>query len=301
MSVSPRLIRRRIRSIGNTRKITKAMELVAASKMKRAVQMTLSSRTYAQTATEIVESIMRIVDPSLHPMLIGKRAEEQPAHGKKLKTLVIACASDRGLCGGFNAQTIKSLYEFLLTRSNDEISVIAVGRRAARAIARTNHTMTATFEALSNTPSFSAAKPVGMLAVQQFLSGEVDRVFVAYMDYKSALRQIPTVSQVLPIVPEPEIEQAMHTEISEGASILFEPDPARVLQELLPKLVETRIYQALLESAASEHSARMMAMRSATDNATSMLEDLTLTYNQARQAGITQEISEISAGKAAIE
>jgi F-type H+-transporting ATPase subunit gamma len=301
MSVSPRLIRRRIKSIGNTRKITKAMELVAASKMKRAVQMTLSSRAYAQTATEIAESIMRIVDPSLHPMLVGKRGDDASPRGKKLRTLVIACASDRGLCGGFNAQTIKSLYEFLLTRPDDEISVIAVGRRAARAIARTNHKMTATFEALSNTPSFAAAKPVGMLAVQQFLNGEVDRVFVAYMDYKSALRQIPTISQVLPIIPEHDIERAMRTEISEGASILFEPDPSRVLEDLLPKLIETRIYQALLESAASEHSARMMAMRSATDNANSMLEDLTLTYNQARQAGITQEISEISAGKAAIE
>lgn len=301
MSVSPRLIRRRIKSIGNTRKITKAMELVAASKMKRAVQMTLSSRAYAQTATEIIESIMRIVDPSLHPMLIGKRGEEGMTRGKKLKTLVIACASDRGLCGGFNTQTIKSLYEFLVTRPEDDISLIAVGRRAARAIARTNHRMTAAFEAISNAPSFSAAKPVGALAVQQFLSGEVDRVFIAYMDYKSALRQVPTVSQVLPIIPETELEQVARTEISEGASILFEPNPSRVLQDLLPKLIETRIYQALLESAASEQSARMMAMRSATDNATSMLEDLTLTYNQARQAGITQEISEISAGKAAIE
>lgn len=276
------------------------MELVAASKMKRSVQMTLSSRAYADTARDIVASITRLVDPSLHPMLLGKREDAASAE-KPLKTLVIVCASDRGLCGGFNAQTIKTLHEFFLTRPQDEISVIAVGRRAARAIARTNYQMTAAFEALSNAPSFAAAKPIGTLAVQQFLAGTVDRVFIAYMDYKSALRQIPTVAQVLPIIPEAEITQHATTSIEGDAAILFEPSASDVLQDLLPKLVETRIYQALLESAASEHSARMIAMRSATDNATSMLEDLTLTYNQARQASITQEISEISAGKAAIE
>lgn len=277
------------------------MELVAASKMKRSVQMTLSSRAYADTAQDIVASITRFVDPSLHPMLLGKREDSAPSE-KPLKTLVIACASDRGLCGGFNAQTIKTLHEFFLTRPQDEISVIAVGRRAARAIARTNYQMTAAFEALSNAPSFAAAKPIGTLAVQQFLAGTVDRVFIAYMDYKSALRQIPTVAQVLPIISEVDIKQnATAGMMDSNAAILFEPSPSDVLQDLLPKLVETRIYQALLESAASEHSARMIAMRSATDNATSMLEDLTLTYNQARQASITQEISEISAGKAAIE
>jgi F-type H+-transporting ATPase subunit gamma len=294
MAVSTRLIKRRIKSITNTKKITKAMELVAASKMKRAVQMTTNSRSYAGTAKEIVDEIQKLVNPQLHRMLF---AQPHAKEGKPLKTLVIVCTSDRGLCGGFNAQCLKRTIEFIKERESDQLSIVTVGKRANQAMHRLGLTIAASFEAISNAPSFSRSKPIGLFASQEFLQERTDRVFIVYMDFKSALRQVPTVEQLLPIIPEQELEQRQQRE----SDILFEPDPNFVLESLLPQFIEVRVYQALLESSASEHSARMMAMRSATDNATDMVNSLVLSYNQARQASITQEISEISAGKAAIE
>lgn len=271
------------------------MELVAASKMKRSVQLTVNSRSYASTAKELVDEIQKLVSPGMHRLLFG--ASRKTPGSKALKTLVIVCASDRGLCGGFNAQCLKRSIELFKERAGDELSVITVGKRANRAIQRLRLPILASFEAISNAPSFARSKPIGLLASQAFVSKQVDRVFIVYMDYKSAIKQIPTVEQLLPIIPEHELGQRSR----KRSDILFEPNPNLVLEMLLPKFVEIRVYQALLESSASEHSARMMAMRSATDNATEMVDDLVLSYNQARQASITQEISEISAGKAAIE
>lgn len=271
------------------------MELVAASKMKRAVQMTLNSRAYAGTAKEIVEEIQKLVDPGMHRLLFRNANEKS---GKKtLNTMLIVCASDRGMCGGFNAQCLKKTIEFIRERQGDAISIVTVGKRANRAIQRTGLPIVASFDAISNAPSFARSKPIGLLASKEFLSKHADRVFIVYMDFKSAIKQVPTVEQILPIIPEAEHV----SRIAQRSDALFEPSPDRVLQYLLPQFVEIRIYQALLESSASEQSARMMAMRSATDNATAMADSLVLSYNQARQASITQEISEISAGKAAIE
>lgn len=271
------------------------MELVAASKMKRAVQLTVNSRSYAGATKDLVEEIQKLVSPQLHHLLFGRI--KKSVNSAPLRTLVIVCASDRGLCGGFNAQSLKKTMEFLNEREGDDLSVITVGKRANRAINRIGLPILASFEAISNAPSFARAKPVGLFATHAFVSKKVDRVFIVYMDFKSAIKQIPTVEQLLPIIPEKDLESRNKKE----SDIIFEPDPNFVLEQLLPKFVEIRVYQALLESSASEHSARMMAMRSATDNATEMVDALVLSYNQARQASITQEISEISAGKAAIE
>lgn len=296
MAVSPRIIKRRIKSVANTRKITKAMELVSASKMRKAVQMTLSSREYARTITALVDDVRRLVDPTAHPLLTGRAAPRS--------ALVIVAASDRGLCGSFNGQILKKTLEFIAGRSGST-RVVTVGRRAELAVRRAGIDILASFEAISNAPSFERSSPVGRLASDEFLSGRTDRVFLAFTDFKNAVTQIPTVSQLLPIIPETELAEQRRTEIDESEmdepTALFEPDPVSVLTTLLPRLIDMRIYQSLLESAASEHSARMLAMRNATDNASDMLSDLTLTYNQARQANITREISEISAGKAAIE
>lgn len=297
MAVSTRLIRRRIKSINNTRKITKAMELVAASKTKRAVQLTLASRTYASTTKRLADEIIHLTDASLHAMLTGKSDVKA-----QKKTLLILCASDRGLCGGFNGQVIKQMLEFVTKRDADSISVVAIGRYATKAARRAGLNITASFPSISNAPSFLASRPIGTLAIEEFMSGNVDRVFVAYTDYHSPIKQEARVEQILPIIPEKDLDAKKDTtESLEESRIAFEPDPAYVLNILLPKLVRLRIYQALLESAASEHSARMMAMQSATENATGIVDGLTLAFNQARQASITQEISEISAGKAAIE
>ncbi len=320
MPISPRIIKGRIKSVRNTRKITKAMELVAASKMRKSVQMTLASRSYSGTARELVNRIRALVDPSLHTFLSGTGDRVQGAGTDGTRnpvtgTLVIVAASDRGLCGGFNAQILKKTLEFLRNRGEKDIRIVSVGRRAEAAVRRAGYDVLAAFPAISNAPSFEGAMPVGRLAVQEFSSGAVNRIFIAYTDFKSAIVQIPIVEQLLPIIPEEELasraspvasrddtDEDETTRDSRLANVgPFEPSPSFILDHLLPRLVETRIYQALLESSASEHSARMMAMRSATDNASSMIDDLTFTSNQARQAGITREISEISAGKAALE
>jgi F-type H+-transporting ATPase subunit gamma len=302
MAVATRLIRRRITSIRSTRKITKAMELVSASKMRKCVQLAVTSRAYADAARVLVDQILHLVDPGMHQLLLGYRKDRDArARTSSKKTIIAVCASDRGLCGGFNAQELKKTIEFVKGREGDHIEIVSIGRRAERALGRAGLPIIASFEAISNAPSFARSAPMGKLLVDSFISGRADRVFISYMKFEGAMKQVPTVEQILPIIPE---EQIGASGIGHGASddnLVFEPDPSAVLDRLLPKLVETRIYQALLESSASEHSARMMAMRSATDSATTMLDDLTLAFNQARQAGITQEISEISAGKAAIE
>lgn len=297
MAVSPRLIKQRIRSVKNTKKITKAMELVAASKMRKAVQMTQASRNYSRTIGEMVDEVRRLVDVESHPLLSGRAKADQ--------TVVIVAASDRGLCGGFNAQLLKKTLEFLRERT-ETIRVITVGKRAEAAIRRAGYDIFAAFDAISDAPSYERARPVGDLAYREFIGNKTDRVFLVYADFKSALTQIPTVRQLLPIIPEKELSTSYAQIMWKDAATLepavrFEPTTDKVLDSLLPRLIDMQVYQALLESSASEHAARMLAMRSATDNASGMIDDLTLTFNQARQANITREISEISAGKAAIE
>lgn len=178
---------------------------------------------------------------------------------------------------------------------------MTVGRRAEQAMRRANLELLASFEAISNAPSYARTLPVSGLVAQEFLSGRFDRVFLAYTDFKSALLQIPNVIQLLPIVPEAELVSIPPESSESESDLLFEPDPDRVLSALLPRLIDMRLYQALLESSASEHAARMVAMKNAKEAAGEMVEDLTFTLNQARQGSITREISEIAAGKAAIE
>jgi F-type H+-transporting ATPase subunit gamma len=236
-----------------------------------------------------------LVKTESHPLLAG-HATRHTQHA--IKTLVIVAASDRGLCGGFNNQIQKKALEFLKQRMGEDIRIVTIGRRAEQVARRANAALAASFETISNAPTFERIRPMAEFIYQEFETERADRVFIAYTDYKSALTQIPTVAQLLPIVPEGEL--AAPPQESDDAMI-FEPSPDVVLGRLLPRMLEMQIYQALLESAASEHSARMMAMRSAGDAASDMLDDLTFTLNQARQANITREISEISAGKAAIE
>lgn len=272
------------------------MELVSASKMRKCVQMAVSSRTYSDASRALVHEIMHRVDPTLHALLAGHRPH---AKGKKGSTIIAVCSSDRGMCGGFNAQGIKKVLEFMKGRDGEFLEIVSIGQRAERVLRKTGTPIIASFEAISNAPSFARTTPVSKLLTDAFVSGEADRVFIAYMKFDGAMKQTPTVEQIFPIIPEALLKDEKNA--PQHDELLFEPDPNAVLDRLLPKLVETRIYQALLESSASEHSARMIAMRSATDNASSMLSDLTLMFNQARQSAITQEISEISAGKAALE
>ncbi|MFA5185480.1 MAG: ATP synthase F1 subunit gamma [Patescibacteria group bacterium] len=296
MALSTRLIRSRIKSATNMRKITKAMELVAAAKMRKAIQLTLASRDYARTIRQVVEETSGLVDPNTHPLLAGRPVTKN--------TILAIASSDRGLCGSFNAQLMRKTLEFLKTRS-ESVSIVTIGKRAEQAVRRAGYKILAAFPSVSNAPSYERSAPIGNLLYEEFTSGRADRIFIAYTDFKNALVQIPAISQLLPVIPETELpttlaEQEEETELEEPKA-LFEPDARSLLDTLLPRLLEMQVYQSLLESAASEQSARNTAMHSATDNANNMLQDLTLTFNQARQAMITREISEISAGKAALE
>lgn len=288
MAVSKKTIQRRIKSVRNTRKITKAMELVAAAKMRRAAQAVLRTRPYAQLAWETVRAIMRQAGAVTHPLMVGNPGAE--------KTLVVLIASDRGLAGGYNVNILRKAMSFVRERGPENVDVIAVGRRA-EFIARTGATLVANFQNLANTPTLRDILPIVRLIREAFAKSEYREVHLAYTDYVSGITQVPKVSLLLPLVPL----EAKATVEERGTEYLFEPSPGEVLDRILPGIVETKVFHALLEAVASEHAARMMAMRNATDSASEMLENLTFTYNQARQAAITQEIAELVSGAAALK
>jgi F-type H+-transporting ATPase subunit gamma len=284
MAVSPRLIRRRIKSVGNTKKITKAMELVSAAKMRRAVALASAARRYSALGAELMGRLSAVGAGFEHPFF--RQASESG------KTLCLVIASDRGLCGAYNVSLVRAVEAAMSKYAN--VDYVTAGRHADLALRRAGKNIIASFAGLTDAPHAAAVRPAISLIRSEFISGVYDRVFVATTNFKSALRQIPAVTQLLPLAPQGE-------GVSPQAHAVFEPDPATVLEYALPRFLEASVYQAVLEAAASEHSARMMSMRSATDAAGEMMSDLTFTLNQARQSAITSEIAEISAGRAALE
>ncbi|KKT70000.1 MAG: ATP synthase gamma chain [Candidatus Uhrbacteria bacterium GW2011_GWE2_45_35] len=300
MALSTRAIRRRIKSVKNTSKITKAMELVSASKMRKAVSSVLMSRPFARLAWDTVSAIGRVVDVSLHPLL---KKDHQSG-----KTLLILLTSDRGLAAGFNTNMVKKAMLAIKETSPEKIEVIAVGRKGADAARRAGLKLVASFTGITNNPKFEEILPIGKMAVDEFVKENYDRVILAYTDFISAVNQQPVVLELLPFGSQSDYSAIGEVSTSAPSApyapktdYTFEPSPEEVLNRLLPRLVETMVYQAVLESAASEHSARMLAMRNASDAAGDMIDSLTFTYNQFRQAAITREIAEISGGKAALE
>lgn len=298
MGANTKIIKGRISSIKNTKKITKAMELVAASKMRKAVNAVLLSRPFASVSWETVRAISAKTDTLLHPLL---QAPSTPQG----RTLLVLLTSDRGLAGGFNGNMIR------LTKSRiselGEVKTICLGKRGASAMTRLEVPVIATFTDLANHPTFAQVKPIAKLILQEYLTGTYDRVLIAYTDFINSISQKPLILELLPLGSEEqtvtigEVGESVPQEEKTPHEYLFEPSAQEVLNQLLPKIVETKLYQAVLESGASEHSARMLAMRSATDAAGEMIDELTLSFNQARQGAITQEIAEISSGKAALE
>jgi len=289
MAIQARAIKRRMKSVRNTRKITKAMELVSASKMRRSVSSVLGTRPYASLAWELVSALQKKTDEGLHPLL------RRPDHVGRV--LVVLITSDRGLAAGFNVNMIRKALGEMGNYGPSRTDVICLGRRGADAIKKAGYPIIASFTELTNHPRFQDIIPIARLAKDEFVKGSYDKVILAYTDFVSAISQKPAILELLPL--HKPVDQKIAGE--EMGSCLFEPNPKQVLDRLLPQLIETTVYQALLESAASEHSARMMAMRSASDAAGEMIDALSFTYNQARQASITQEIAEISSGKAALE
>ncbi len=300
MAVQTRAIKRRIKSVTNTRKITKAMELVAASKMRKAVGAVSASRPYSKLAWETVLSVGGKIDATLHPLM--RKSE------KIENVLILLLASDRGLAGGYNTNVIKSaISEIRRLGESVKIQTICIGKRGADAMRRIKQPVLASFTEITNNPKFEEILPIGKMVMNEFSQGKFDKVLLVYTDFVSAISQKPLILELLPFGRK-EVSEAL--EVTEEKEVMeekakveytFEPTPRDVLDKILPRLVETMVYQAVLEAAASEHSSRMFAMRSASDNAAEMIDDLSFTFNQARQAGITQEIAEISSGKAALE
>ncbi len=280
---SPRVIQRRIKSINKISQVTRAYEMIAASKVRRAQQATLASRAYAEKAWEMLTYIASQPGRSklLHPLL-----EERSAIGS---ILVLLITSDRGLCGAYNVNVIRAATEFAAKQAKP-VRFIAVGRRGANFAARYGKEVVAEFSNMSDRPTILDIGPIAKVAIKEFVEGREDEVYLVYTDYVNTLVQHPVVRPLLPIHPAEE-----HAE-SQSAVYLYEPDPETILSTILPRFTEIQIYQAVLESVASEWAARMVAMRSATDNARDLIRDLTLAMNKARQAGITTEMLEIAGG-----
>lgn len=297
-----REIRRRIKSITNTRKITKAMELVAGAKMRRSVTAVLATRAYAEAAWELLQGLAERVDPALHPLLMKR----EPVR----RLLAVLITSNRGLVGSFNNRVIAALDHYLRQQqakaSAVAVELVLLGKKGEGYARTGGFPTTAAFPKEDVIREVASVLPLARLLLNDFVAGKYDRVVVAYTDFASTLRQNPRVRQLLPIERQDEALGTVGREgqAAQAASVgeyLFEPTPDAVLEIILKRLTEMQVFQAVLESNASEHASRMMAMRSASDAAADLIDDLTLTFNQARQASITREIAEISAGRAAIE
>ncbi len=290
---STRDIRQRIKSIKNTAQITKAMQMVAASKMRRAQQAALSGRPYATLMNQVLAEVSTGAGDFTHPLM--------ESHSKTGKRAVIVIGTDKGLCGGLNANLLREAA--LLDK--DQTDFITAGRKASQFMVRTKRSLVAEFS-YKDTPLFSEARAISKHAQQLFLSGEITRVDVIFTNFVTTLEQR---SEVRPFLPVGEIKgleaDLKGTDSSKSlekgtVEFLFEPSPAEVLGNLLPHYLNYQMYQFLLEAKASEHSARMVAMKSATDNAKEIIKDLTLDYNQLRQSNITNELLEISSAAMAL-
>jgi len=288
---STRDIRRRIKSVKNTRQITKAMELVAASKMKKAQQAALAGRPYAELMAKMLAAIADRVEESQHPLLTKREVRTRG---------IILITSDKGLCGPLNSNVLKVVSDI-----KTPAKYAVIGRKGSQFIARTRRELLADFPANDRT-TFSDIKVVAEFMVKQFLDGAVDTVEIIWPRFRNTLVQVPTVMPLLPLTSLHDVISDLRSDAGISATspakaaenqMLFEPDAASVLDTLLPLYINREIFQHAIDAKASEHSARMVAMKTAKDNATKLLGELTLEYNKARQAGITQEILEIAAAQ----
>jgi F-type H+-transporting ATPase subunit gamma len=278
---SQREIRRRIGSVGNIKQITRAMQFVAASKLRRAQEATLAARPYSDKLDEVLADVAAVVDPDEHPLLAAE------ADGPRL---IVLFTSDRGMAGSLNTNTIRfAAHE--ISGSSDELQVVTVGRKGTAAMRRAHVPLAASFDGLGDKPAFTDILPLARLITDDFLAGTYSKVDLLYPAFVSTLVQRPEMKRLLPVKPDPD-----HLEGIPGHQFIFEPSPTRVLEHLMPRYVATRLFQAVLELTASEQSSRMVAMRNATDNAQELIDDLTLTYNKVRQSNITNEMIEIATG-----
>lgn len=282
-----REIRGRIRSVKNISQITRAMEMVAASRMRRAIQRVTATRPYTERINAVIANLAgvagRAEGEERFPLL-----DQRPI----ARVAIILITPDKGLCGALNSNIIRRASRYMLNEAGVPVEVITVGKKGRDFMVRYRRDVVAEFTAIGDYPTLDQIAPIAQVAVDDFISGKVDAVHLVYTRFINTLSQRAEVQQLLP-VQAPEGEAA-------ATDFIFEPSPGAVLNALLPRYVDQQVYRAILESIASEQSARMVAMRNATDNARDLVSELTLSLNKARQARITNEVSEISAGAAAL-
>lgn len=302
---STRDIRRRIRSITNTQQVTCAMQMVAAAKMRKAQEAALRTRLYAKKSLDLLSDLSAKTNPRLHPLL---------SKNKSKKSLVLLITTDKGLCGGLNANILKNTINFVQEQKqkNSEVEFICIGKKGRDFMQRHGFKIIAEFLNFGDKFNLLDMSAVAQIPLQEYRKKTYSKIYLLYTDFLSTLRYEPRLRQLLPIEREELIKleelgkdivsnisrdrEKIKTQEVKSFEYIFEPSPDLVLEVLLPRLCEMQIYQAVLEANASEHSARMVAMKNATDAARDIVSDLRLTFNQARQAAITKEIAEISAG-----
>lgn len=290
---STRDIRRRIKSVKNTAQITKAMQLVAAAKMKKAQDQAANGRSYADLMNKILVSLKESAEEGVHPFF---------SEGKGGKTLVLVIATDKGLCGALNTNLIKKIVSAHL---DGEVDYVTIGRKATQTLGRLRKTILADFP-IKDPAKFGEVRAVGRFLQEKFLTGQYKTVLVAFNNFINTVSQVPSLEQILPVNPvtlggkRHFDESAKEIEAKDLPQYTFEPSASVVFETILPQYVNATIYQMLLEARASEHSSRMVAMKNATDNAKQMLKDLSLEYNKLRQAAITNELLEITTAKMAL-
>src|SRR6266436_3691874 len=281
-------IRRRIKSIRNTAQITKAMQMVAASKMRRAQQHALAGRPYAALMNKVLVSLQKRTDPTLHPLLHIREVK---------KELVLIISTDKGLAGALNTNLFREAANFDQTKT----SFVVTGKKARQFVARTKRELLADFE-LKDSPSFVETKAISKFCTEKFLNREVDKVSVLYTHFINTVNQRPVTQTLLPIsaFDLPKGEKSAADDVDPMLGYVFEPSAELVLDTVLPYYIQYQVFQMILDARASEHSSRMVAMKNATDNAKEFIKDLTLEYNKMRQASITTELLEIATAQMAL-
>jgi F-type H+-transporting ATPase subunit gamma len=283
--ISTRILRRRIQSVENTAKICKAMEMIATAKMKRAQDQAQAGRPYAEKIGQVIADLA--VNPQVggeaHPLLERRDVK---------KIAIIHFTTDRGLCGGLNANINRLVATFILEQSAP-VTLVTVGRKGRTFMVRAGQNIRAEFTGMKDRPTLQETLPISRVVIDDYSSSEIDLVYLAYPRFVTTMVQQPTIEVLLPIEP-------VDLPPAQRGEYIYEPEPGAVLNELLPRFIEMQVYHAILELIASEQSARMVAMRSASDNARDVIEDLTLTLNKARQETITNEICDICGGAEAL-
>lgn len=283
---SLKALRKRIATVRSTQKITKAMKMVAAAKLRRAQEAAEAARPYSEKLAELFAAVVADLEAADHPLL---------ARRDEARVELVVVTSDRGLCGGYNANLLRKAEAFVRERRDKQIVITVVGRKALEAYRRRAATVVGERTEVMTHPVMDSARAIATAVSERFAEGTTDAVYVVYSRFRSAVSQVPTVVQLLPVTRPPTVDPARQVDY------IFEPERPELLAALLPRYVETLLKQALLESIASEHGARMTAMENATNNASDMIERLTLSMNRARQATITTELMEIVSGAEALK